>query len=289
MPRVGVVLSGGIAKGAYQIGVLKALLENIEPNNIKVFSGASVGALIGYAAAAGKLQEIEARFKSIDLYGPRQFVKKIVRPRIVEEYISGAADEQLPEDVKVYCTCCEMPFADIRYVDLSQYNKKYREAYLCAAISLAPIYKPVNIEGRSFVDGIYKDNLPIAPCRREKLDYIFAVHFDTAGRFMNLYSEEVPVIQFVFPDGAIGDSFDLRSESVADMIERGYETADKSLRLIMKRGQDDVEYIKKVNSSILRKKQQFRVNIDTMVNMFNKMSGAVRRKKIKYFDGRISE
>lgn len=289
MPRVGVVLSGGIAKGAYQIGVLNAILEHIEPENIKVLSGSSVGALIGYAAASGKLKELEERFKSIDLYGPRQFVKKIVRPRMVEDYISEIAGEQLRKDIKVYCTCCEMPFADVRYVDLSQYNKKDRAAYLCAAISLAPIYKPVDIDGRSFVDGIYKDNLPIAPCRREKLDYIFAVHFDTAGRFMNLYNEAIPVIQLIFPDGAIGDSFDLRRESVSGMIEKGYEAANKSLGLIMKRGQDDVAYIKKVNGSILRKKQQFRVNIDTMVNMFNKVSGVVRRKKIKYFDGRISE
>ena len=287
MPRVGVVLSGGIAKGAYHIGALKALMEHISSDDIKIYSGSSVGALIGYAAAAGKLEDAEERFKDIDLYGARQFVKKIVRQRVVEDYICGIAGEKLSDGLKVYCTCCEMPFADVRYVDVSRYEKTERSAYLCAAISLAPIYKPVEIFGRSFIDGIYKDNLPIAPCRIEKLDYIFAVHFDTAGRFMSLYEENVPVVQLIFPEGSIGDSFDLRSETVSAMITKGYEAASKSLKILMKHGKHDIEYIKRINDSVLRKKQQFRVNIDTMVNLFNKVSGAVRKNKVKYLDGRI--
>ncbi len=43
--RVGVVLSGGGAKGLYHVGILKALEENNIP--IDYISGASMGAIVG--------------------------------------------------------------------------------------------------------------------------------------------------------------------------------------------------------------------------------------------------
>jgi NTE family protein len=54
-PVVGLVLSGGGAKGAYQVGVLKALNElNIQ---VDVISGASIGSLNGAIIASAKSQK----------------------------------------------------------------------------------------------------------------------------------------------------------------------------------------------------------------------------------------
>ena len=44
--RIGIVFSGGFAKGAYEVGFCKALLEYTNFNNIKAVSGSSIGALI---------------------------------------------------------------------------------------------------------------------------------------------------------------------------------------------------------------------------------------------------
>ena len=49
--RVGVVLSGGGAKGLYHVGILKALEENNIP--IDYISGASMGAIVAGMYAAG--------------------------------------------------------------------------------------------------------------------------------------------------------------------------------------------------------------------------------------------
>lgn len=57
--RIGVVLTGGGAKGAYQIGCLRALQDaGLSP--IDAISGVSVGAIHGVMLAAGKLDEAEA-------------------------------------------------------------------------------------------------------------------------------------------------------------------------------------------------------------------------------------
>ncbi len=64
-PKVGLVLSGGAAKGFAHIGTLKVL----EKNNIKIdyISGTSIGALIGVFYSAGySIEEIEDIMKNID-------------------------------------------------------------------------------------------------------------------------------------------------------------------------------------------------------------------------------
>lgn len=47
--NIGLVLSGGMAKGAYQIGVLRAISEYIPISEIKYISCESIGVFNGYA------------------------------------------------------------------------------------------------------------------------------------------------------------------------------------------------------------------------------------------------
>src|SRR5438552_18605575 len=58
-PRIGLALSGGAARGIAHIGVLRALEENAIP--VDAIAGASAGALIGGAYAAGlSIAQLEA-------------------------------------------------------------------------------------------------------------------------------------------------------------------------------------------------------------------------------------
>ena len=64
-PRVGLALSGGAARGIAHVGVLRALEEHAIP--IDAIAGASAGALIGGAYAAGlsiaQLEELARNFR----------------------------------------------------------------------------------------------------------------------------------------------------------------------------------------------------------------------------------
>lgn len=51
--RLGLVLSGGGARGAYQVGALKAAVERLGPTPFAVISGSSIGAINGAAVAEG--------------------------------------------------------------------------------------------------------------------------------------------------------------------------------------------------------------------------------------------
>jgi predicted acylesterase/phospholipase RssA len=67
--RIGIVLTGGGAKGAYQIGCLRAL-EEAGLSKVRAIAGTSVGAIHGFMLPAGKLDEAEgiwrrARFSDV--------------------------------------------------------------------------------------------------------------------------------------------------------------------------------------------------------------------------------
>ena len=75
--RLGLVLSGGGAKGLYHIGVIRALEENAIP--IDYVSGTSMGAIIGALYASG--------------YTPQQ-MEDIVLSGNVERWVSGQIDDK---------------------------------------------------------------------------------------------------------------------------------------------------------------------------------------------------
>ena len=56
MPKIGLVLSGGLAKGAYQLGVLKAINELVRLEDIVAISASSVGTLNAYAFINQRLE-----------------------------------------------------------------------------------------------------------------------------------------------------------------------------------------------------------------------------------------
>jgi len=64
-PRIGLVLSGGGARGAAHIGVLKVLEENRVP--IDAIAGTSMGAVVGGLYASGlSAADIERVMTSVD-------------------------------------------------------------------------------------------------------------------------------------------------------------------------------------------------------------------------------
>lgn len=57
MKHIGLVLSGGMGKGAYQVGALTAISEFFQPSDFEYVSAASVGALNTYAFLTNNIQK----------------------------------------------------------------------------------------------------------------------------------------------------------------------------------------------------------------------------------------
>ena len=181
-PRIGLVLSGGAARGIAHVGVLRALEEHTIP--IDVIAGASAGALVGGAYAAGvPVAQLEALARQLRW---RQMGRMTVSRRGIqtnaplEDFLRRHLPVTRFEEMKI-------PFAalatDLRLgtpVVLSGSGDVPRA--IRASCCVPGWYVPVmNDDGRQLVDGGLVAGLPIRYARQLGADLVIAVDVNAEG------------------------------------------------------------------------------------------------------------
>lgn len=171
--RVAFVLSGGASLGAIQVGMLQALLEHgIRPD---VIVGTSAGALNGAWSAAGYsaegLRELERiwlalrrgrvfpvspRTAMAGLIGKRE---SLISPHGVDAFIRQHLSFELLEDAPIPLHVVATDISDGSEVVLSS-GPAHRA--LMASVAIPAIFPPVELDGRSLVDGGIANNTPIS-------------------------------------------------------------------------------------------------------------------------------
>lgn len=203
-PKIGLVLGGGGAKGAAEVGVLKVLEEaGIKPDYI---CGTSIGSIVGGLYAAGySAAELEMMFQiqewlslltdrssslASEPYKVDNDVTYIFGFPIIDRkakglgVMKGSSIEHMLDSMVCAKGCkdfqsLKIPFccvaADIR----SGTEVILREGSLAramrASMAIPAIFKPVEIDDRKLVDGGMLNNLPVDVCREMGADIIIAV------------------------------------------------------------------------------------------------------------------
>jgi NTE family protein len=185
-PKIGFVLGAGSARGWAHIGVLRALTEErIRPDFI---AGSSVGALVGAAYAAGRLDQLETWALGLDWkrilrladFGLRG---GLIRGRRMREVFSEQFVEQTFSELSV-------PFAAVA-TDLHSGQEiwlrdgKVSDA-IGASIAVPGLFQPVLYEDRFLVDGSVVNPIPVSLCRAMGADIVVAVDLgsDLVGRYV---------------------------------------------------------------------------------------------------------
>lgn len=162
-PRIGLALGSGLARGFAHIGVLRALNRHgIQPT---IIAGTSMGALIGGAYLAGKLDNIEEwayaltkikvlsyldfRVKSSGLIGGEKLVK------LMEDNFGDVRVENLPH-----------PFVAVSTDLVTGHEVWMRKGRLVdvmrASFSLPGIFPPVSVNNRWLIDGALVNPVPVS-------------------------------------------------------------------------------------------------------------------------------
>lgn len=199
-PRIGLALSGGAARGIAHVGVLRALEENNIP--IDAIAGASAGALIGGAYAAGltipQLEELAKRFRWRHMGRPSFSRLGLQSNERMETFLRAILPVTRFEDLKI-------PFAALA-MDLHRGSAVVLRdegdvpfairASTCIPAFYVPARDP---DGRWLVDGGLVASLPISHVRAFDVDYVIAsdVNFDGA-RFFGGPKTAMGVLAHVF-------------------------------------------------------------------------------------------
>jgi NTE family protein len=213
-PRIGVVLSGGGARGAAHIGVLRVLEQMRIP--IDCIAGTSMGSLVGGTYAAGvSLDEMEAVLGAIDwdevfTDDPKRTDKPYRQRRddftslwklelgikrgsvklpygatagykfelLLREMLGSVGDGRRTDFGKL-----PIPFravaTDLESGTVHVFSEGDLAKAMRASMSVPGLIAPEEIDGRLFVDGGLVRNLPIDVARETCADVVIAVNLGT--------------------------------------------------------------------------------------------------------------
>jgi len=211
-PKIGLALSGGGARGAAHIGVLKVLEENNIP--IDYIAGTSMGSIVGGLYSIGMspdeiLEGIESIdwdnvFKDIPAREERSFRRKRDDDLYLVKAKPGIDKDglKLPEGVvqgqKINMALLRftqpvqhiesfdnfaIPFravaSDIATGEAVVLDSGNLAAAIRASMSVPAAFAPITIGGRQLVDGGIADNLPVDVVRAMGADIVIAVDIST--------------------------------------------------------------------------------------------------------------
>jgi NTE family protein len=256
------VLGGGGAKGAYQVGAWKALREYGLDKKITSVAGTSVGGLNTALFLQGDwdlakeiwgkvdnnsilvldkskhldyLKELKLKRLFTDGVFSNQGLLKMIRSHVNFDKISSS-------DVIAYVTCSKMPRLSLgkilkrslepTYFRLNGQSPEKIVSILLASSAIPFIFDPVTIEGSNYIDGGAADNLPILPLYNMGYRRFIVINLDKAQRVPREKFRDADIIE-VMPDQTMAESIsgvlDFTPPSIQAHIEEGY--ADTILTL----------------------------------------------------------
>lgn len=273
--NVGIVFSGGFAKGAYEIGFCKAILEYINKDNIKAVSGASIGALNAYGFINNKLDYLCEVWKNLEFTSAKEFFVKQNKRDIVYEYIDELVEEKsVKNNTPCYINYIKVPNIMLCYENVNNEEKDIQKSLLKASISVPTLYKPVYVKDNYYVDGAFLDNTPIMPLKNKNLDLIFVLRFDHASDNYAKINTNASIIEIVFEDDKkLKDYFYFNKHLTKRLIKEGYKQSKLILDKVFEQG-NDIKHINNV-AKIINKESRKKIIPKTgeeVVNKMNKLS-----------------
>ncbi|MBP6385228.1 MAG: patatin-like phospholipase family protein, partial [Pseudarcicella sp.] len=176
---IGLVLSGGGARGIAHLGVLKAIQEK----GIKIdgISGCSAGSIAGAMFAAGyspeHILEIVVSANTLKAMRPSWNRSGLLKMKKLEEeylkYIPHNDFEKLQIPLTVNAT-------DIEAGEIIYFSKGEIIKPVMASCCIPGLFEPIVYQKKTFVDGGVLNNMPVSPLLG-KYDFIIGSHCNPFG------------------------------------------------------------------------------------------------------------
>lgn len=274
MPSIGIVLSGGMAKGAYQAGALRAINEIFKPSDISYVSAASVGALNAYLYLTNGLDKGVELWNSVSSGNTRPWVTTLLKSSFLQNAIRTIVSKEEIESV-FYVPLVNLRKRKLSYIDFGKVAPENMEAYLRASVAMPLYNSAVLINGEYYYDGAMIDNIPIHPVLKHSIDYIICIYFDTFNYTFESDYLDNKVIKMNFTDNKIvSNSIVFNGESIKHMLDEGYSKAKRFLDYVFINGTEDVDsiYSRITDLNAMNTNRMLRITGDVIVNNMNRIT-----------------
>lgn len=261
---IGLVFSGGGGKGAYEIGVWKALKEFGIAEHITSVSGTSVGALNAALFTQGdydiaertwlkikqsdilhveteKLESI-LRNRGVDItpvsfkYFSKGIFSRSALTRIIRQNFDYSRIDFNKRKLFVSCSSASVFPWKNKIFDCGGLGYEKVEKVLLASSAIPFLFGAENIDGTQYVDGYFTDNTPVKPLYDAGARIIFTVFLGRGGGlFDDCYVDrrefpDATIINLV-PQEDLGGLFSgvLNFSGMQAKIDKGYQDASRIL------------------------------------------------------------
>lgn len=245
--KTAIVLSGGGAKGAYQIGVWKALRKlNI---NYDIVTGTSVGALNGvmmvqkdYKTALKFWKHItyekifEKGFYKVNKNIYANYINEFVKkggsnPINLEKTLNKVFDEKKFYSSPIDYGIVVYNFSKLK-PELLTKNKLEKETikdYIIASAACYPAFKMKQIKDEKYIDGGYFDNMPVNLAIDLGADKIIAVDLKALGIKRKVKNASKEIVE-ISPRNNVGSFLDFNESLAQKNINFGYNDTMKTFQ-----------------------------------------------------------
>ena len=277
----GLVLEGGGAKGAYQVGAIKALVEM--GYEFSAIAGTSIGAINGAFVASGQLdfiysiwdegeinrvintdKEVLQKILDFDFRGQNisrifDYIIKIINNggldisplrQLLNENIDEDALRKSPIDFGLVT----VSFSDFHPLEvfIDEIPEGKLIDYLIASASL-PIFKLKKIDGKSYLDGGFYNNIPITLMTRKKIKDIIVIETEGMGRRRKVKEDDLNIIRII-PSRKIARTIEVDPAIMKRNVKLGYLDAKrvvqglKSKKYCIENNLDELDFLKEIKN-----------------------------------------
>ena len=251
--KIGIALAGGGSKGAYEMGVWQALRELDVAYDL--VTGTSIGALNGLMMVQNDYEpclELWNRVTAEDLmknglnlkhdmeyyFENRDqllsFAKGYAASKgadispyidLLHRYIRPEAFFPSPVDY----ACVTARFPSLQYTEVRKEDMTPDTVWQWALASSAcfPVFPVAEIDGQSYIDGGYADNLPISAAFRMGAERVIAVALKQ-GVFEKKYTNH-PLVTCIEPSRPLGGFLDFEHDIMEKNLALGYTDTMKTM------------------------------------------------------------
>jgi len=257
MNKLGICLSGGGARGGYQIGALNALDELGILAHVKAYSGTSIGAANAAVVASNSLKEAENIWQNMpenNIPKNKKHAKaKLKIPNIDQGYYSMEIFEKIirkavnydnfkdkevfvtvslgGEEGKGFLELLKSSYAhyikkdpQVKYIPLHDCERRLIHPAIVASCAIPIVFSPVLINDVKCYDGGVFDRVPITPLVEAGCDTIIVIHLHKVKHFdLSRFDSSITFHELGHKGKQLGRILKFSEAQTKRLIQLGYD------------------------------------------------------------------